>query len=112
MSAIESYFEAHWLQWLIGFCVVVLTWAGTNWLGKPLLDFLADRQRTLEAHMSTGKLDDDALDARQLNHKFRLPLILSRREPPLQRRAFREYSTNFFPGEPGRFRRSADHALD
>ena len=49
MSAIESYFEAHWLQWLIGFCVVVLTWAGTNWLGKPLIDFLADRQRTLEA---------------------------------------------------------------
>ena len=64
MSSIASYFEAHLLEWLIGIFVVVLTWVGTNWVGKPLLEFLADRQRTLEALEVHGGISDRSSEER------------------------------------------------
>ena len=53
-----NYFQTHWLVWLMGALAVVLTWIGTNWIGRPLLEFISDRRDAIEAIQVHGSVCD------------------------------------------------------
>jgi hypothetical protein len=57
MTAIASYFQAHWLDWLSGAVAAVLVWISTRWWAAPLQEFLADRRHAIEAIQEHGYVE-------------------------------------------------------
>jgi membrane-bound metal-dependent hydrolase YbcI (DUF457 family) len=64
MMTLLSYFQSHWLVSLIGGFAIVLTWIVTNWIGKPLLEFMSDRRQALEAIQVHGSVGSHSSEER------------------------------------------------
>jgi hypothetical protein len=57
MTALGSYLQAHWLDWLSGAVAAVLVWISARWWAAPLQEFLADRRHAIEAIQEHGYRD-------------------------------------------------------